>query len=237
MSNNFFRFKQFTVFQDCCAMKVGTDGVLLGAWVDVTKCDNILDIGTGTGLIALMIAQRNEKITIDAIDIDEGCIRQARKNIIQSPFANCISVQQNSFQDFIQQVDKKYDLIISNPPYFQNALKSPSLSRSYARHADTLSFYEIISKGAALLTENGRIALILPYEFRQAILTHAATVNLYIHRVTSIFPVPHKPPKRLLVELGKQKVVCIEEDLIIERARHQYTDEFKALTKDFYLDR
>ncbi len=237
MSNNFFRFKQFTVFQDHCAMKVGTDGVLLGAWVRVNKCGNVLDIGTGTGLIALMIAQRNSIADIDAIDIDEGSVMQTQQNVILSSFAKRINVQHVSFQDFTAKLNKKYDLIVSNPPYFQNALKSPSLSRTYARHNDSLSFFEIISKGAPLLAEGGRIDLILPYEFKQTVLTHAAAVNLFAHRITNVFPTPHKFPKRLLVEFGKDEVVCLEENLIIEHARHQYTDEFKLLTKDFYLDR
>lgn len=218
-------------------MKVGTDGVLLGAWSDITECENVLDIGTGTGLIALMIAQRNAKSVIDAIDIDERCIMQARQNVIQSSFAARINVQQQSFQGFAQQIDKKYDLIISNPPYFQNALKSPLLSRSYARHADTLSFYDVVSKGVSLLAETGRIVLILPHEFKQAVLTQAATVNLYAYKITNVFPVPHKPPKRLLIELRHHAVECVEDDLVIERERHKYTEEYIALTKDFYLEK
>ena len=237
MSNNFFKFKQFTVFQDQCAMKVGTDGVLLGAWSNVSGCVNVLDIGTGTGLIALMIAQRNAKVIIDAIDIEENCIKQAQQNIAQSPFVHRIDAQQKTFQYLVQQTDKKYDLIVSNPPYFQNALKSPSVSRSYARHTDTLSFYEIISEGATLLTQNGSIALVLPYEFKQAVLTHAVTVNLYAHRITNVSPVVQKPPKRLLVEFGKREIECIENNLTIEHSRHQYTEDFKVLTKDFYLDK
>lgn len=237
MSNNFFKFKQFTVFQDQCAMKVGTDGVLLGAWCKVSRCFNVLDIGTGTGLIALMIAQRNAKVIIDAIDIEESCIKQAKQNIAQSPFAHRVDAQQKTFQCLVQQTDKKYDLIVSNPPYFQNALKSPSISRSYARHADTLSFYEIISEGVSLLTQNGSIALVLPYEFKKAVLMHAATVNLFAHRITNVSPVVHKPPKRLLVEFAKCEVECIENNLTIEHSRHQYTEDFKVLTKDFYLDK
>lgn len=237
MSNNFFKFKQFTVFQDQCAMKVGTDGVLLGAWSNVSGCVNVLDIGTGTGLIALMIAQRNAKVIIDAIDIEENCIKQAQQNIAQSPFVHRIDAQQKTFQYLVQQTDKKYDLIVSNPPYFQNALKSPSVSRSYARHTDTLSFYEIISEGATLLTQNGSIALVLPYEFKQAVLTHAVTVNLYAHRITNVSPVVQKPPKRLLVEFGKREIECIENNLTIEHSRHHYTEDFKVLTNDFYLDK
>lgn len=237
MSNNFFRFKQFTVFQDHCAMKVGTDGVLLGAWTEVTKCSYVLDIGTGTGLIALMIAQRNPKAIIDAIDIDKECVMQAQQNVINSPFKHRIHVQRESFQRFVQQKKVKYDLIISNPPYFQNSVKPPNLARSNARHTDSLSFYEIISEGVSLLTNDGIISLILPYDFKQTVLEYAATENLFVHRITNVFPVPHKSPKRLLVEFGKREVEFVEQNLTIELSRHQYTDEFKALTRDFYLDR
>lgn len=235
MSNNFFKFKLFTVFQDHCAMKVGTDGVLLGAWAQVARCNYVLDIGTGTGLVAMMLAQRNLLSMIDAIDIDEGCVKQAQQNVAHSPFAKHIDVLQSSFQDFAQQNNKKYDLIVSNPPYFQNALKSPNSLRNYARHNVTLSFFEIIIEGASLLTDGGHIALILPHEFMQAVLDCAAKVNLFANRITNVFPLPDKPAKRLLVEFGKSEVECIEDDLIIELSRHQYSNDFNALTKDFYL--
>ena len=237
MSNNFFRFKQFAVFQDLCAMKVGTDGVLLGAWSEVTGRNYILDIGTGTGLVALMLAQRNHNAIIHGLDIDEGCVIQAKQNIARSSFANRIDVRTISFQDFAQQSYKKYDLIVSNPPYFQNALKSPTLSRNHARHNDSLSFYDILSSGATLLSEEGRIALILPHEFKQTILDHATTMQLFANRITNVFPLPHKPAKRLLIEFGVIKRECVEDELIIEHSRHQYTDDFNALTKEFYLDR
>lgn len=237
MSNNFFRFKQFTVYQDHCAMKVGTDGVLLGAWAEVFACKHILDIGTGTGLIALMLAQRNLKATIDVLDIDEGCVLQAKQNVAGSPFAERISVNQSSFQEFAQHTGQKYDLIVSNPPYFQNALKSPNLSRNQARHNDSLSFFDILSQGAPLLSDGGRIALVIPHEFKLTILNHAATVKLFATRITNVFPLPHKPAKRLLIELCTTERDCVEDDLIIELNRHQYSDEFKVLTREFYLDR
>lgn len=237
MSNNFFRFKQFTVFQDQCAMKVGTDGVLLGAWTNVADCNHVLDIGTGTGLIALMLTQRNLKTEIDALDIDEGCIVQAQQNISRSPFAERIDVQQISFQKFAQHTDNTYNLIVSNPPYFLNALKSPHLSRNQARHNDSLSFLDILSSGVPLLSEGGRIALILPHEFKQTVLDHAAKVQLFANRITNVFPLPHKPAKRLLIEFGATEKECVEDDLIIETSRHQYSDEFNALTRGFYLDR
>ena len=237
MSNNFFRFKQFTVFQDCCAMKVGTDGVLLGAWTETFKRNNVLDVGTGTGLIALMIAQRNTNATIDAIDIDEGCVMQAKKNVHESRFAHRVVVQKSSFQDFSTRNDNKYNLIVSNPPYFHNSLKSPSLHRNYARHADSLSFYDIISHGVSLLAEGGRISLILPYEFKSTVLMHAKTVDLFAKRITNVFPLPHKPAKRILVEFGMSDTECVEDDLVIELSRHKYTDEYNALTNEFYLQK
>lgn len=237
MSNNFFRFKQFTVFQDCCAMKVGTDGVLLGAWAEAYKRNNVLDVGTGTGLIALMIAQRNTNATIDAIDIDEGCVMQAKKNAFESPFSNRVDVQKSSFQDFAARNDNKYDLIVSNPPYFHNSLKSPNLHRNYARHTDSLSFYEIISDGVSLLTESGSVSLILPYEFKTSVLMHAKTVGLFAKRITNVFPLPHKPAKRILIEFGMSDTECVEDNLIVELSRHKYTDEYNALTNEFYLQK
>ena len=237
MSNNFFRFKQFTIFQDCCAMKVGTDGVLLGAWAETLKRNNVLDVGTGTGLIALMIAQRNASAIIDAIDIDEGCVMQAKRNISESPFSNRVNVEKSSFQDFAACSHNKYDLIVSNPPYFHNSLKSPNLHRNYARHTDSLSFYEIISNGASLLAEGGHISLILPYEFKPSVLMHAKTVGLFAKRITNVFPLPHKSAKRILVEFGMSDTECVEDNLIIELSRHKYTDEYNALTNEFYLDK
>lgn len=218
-------------------MKVGTDGVLLGAWTKVDGCVDILDIGTGTGLIALMVAQRNQKAAIDAIDIDEQCVVQAQQNIAKSVFANRVYVQNSSFQEFLKNKIKKYDLIVSNPPFFHNSLKSPSQSRNHARHTDSLSFFDVISLGVKLLGEGGRIALILPHELKQTVIEHAGTVNLFANRITNVFPLPHKPAKRLLIEFGKTQIERIENNLIIEQNRHQYTDEFNALTNEFYLDR
>ena len=237
MANSFFRFKQFTVFQENCAMKVGTDGVLLGAWAGVGENKYILDIGTGTGLVAMMLAQRNANAMVKAIDIDTSCISQSQQNIACSPFSHQIDVEEMLFQEFAVAQNMHYNLIVSNPPFFQNSLKSPCTSRNHARHTDSLSFYEVISLGAHLLSEDGRIALILPYEYKQPILEHAATVSLFANRITNVFPLPHKPAKRLLVEFGSTKTECIEADLTIELDRHQYTREFIALTNEFYLDK
>lgn len=237
MSNNFFKFKHFIVFQEHCAMKVGTDGVLLGAWCNVKACNNVLDVGTGTGLIALMIAQRNANAYIKAVDIDDDCVLQAQQNVARSQLALQINVEKISFQEHVMTTDTRYDLIVSNPPYFQNSLKSPCHSRSNARHNVTLLFFEIIAKGAPLLKEGGRIALILPHEFKQAVIDYAVKADLFVNRITNVFPLSHKPAKRLLIELTNIETVCVEDDLTIELSRHLYTDEFKALTHEFYLER
>lgn len=239
MSNIFFKFKQFVIFQDQCSMKVGTDGVLLGAWVNIEGCSHVLDIGTGTGLISLMIAQRSQKAIIDAIDIDHDCLEQALQNVADSPFAQRISVQKSSFQEFVQCADLKYDLIVSNPPFFRNALKSPNQNRNFARHDNTLSFTHIIAQSSALLNDKGRLAIILPHDCKQQILEEAPKANLSASRITNVFPLPHKPAKRILIELIKDEStsVCIEDNLIIELTRHQYSEDFKKLTHDFYLDR
>ena len=239
MSNIFFKFKQFVIVQDQCAMKVGTDGVLLGAWVNIDACKHVLDIGTGTGLIALMVAQRNHRANIDAIDIECGCLEQARQNVADSPFAQRTSVQNSSFQQFVQCADRKYDLIVSNPPFFRNALKSPNHTRNFARHDNTLSFTHIIAQSSVLLNDKGRLGLILPHDCKQQVLDEASKVNLCAIRITNVLPLPDKPAKRILVELMKGETAseCIENNLIIELSRHQYSEDFKKLTHEFYLDR
>ena len=220
-------------------MKVGTDGVLLGAWADVSASNNILDVGTGTGLISMMLAQRNNNSNILAIDIDNECTNQAIHNVAQSPFAHQINIQRISFQDYLSSSKKRFDLIISNPPYFQNALKSPDLSRNYARHDNTLSYADIIAGGESLLNKGGRIALILPFDLKQKVIDDAAKVYLSPCRITNVFPLSHKPAKRILIEFvkGGFSAPCIENNLVIETSRHQYSEEYKLLTKDFYLDK
>ncbi|MGV8962332.1 MAG: tRNA1(Val) (adenine(37)-N6)-methyltransferase [Candidatus Saccharimonadaceae bacterium] len=237
MSNFFFKFKQFTVFQDQCAMKVGTDGVLLGAWTKVNESNRILDIGTGTGLIALMLAQRNTNAQIKAIDIDEDCVVQAQQNVASSVFANRIQVEQKSFQEYVNESGVKYDLIVSNPPFFQNSLKSPNSFRNFARHDTTLSFSEIIIKSSLLLSNNGRLALVLPFDLKHQVIDEAFKADLATHRITNVFPLPYKPAKRFLIEFGLEEKECVEDNLIIELSRHQYTNEFITITMEFYLDR
>lgn len=233
--NPFFKFRQFTVFHDKCAMKVGTDGSMLGAWTDTSNAQFALDIGTGSGVLALMIAQKNEKLLVDAIDIDNGAIEQAEINIQNSPFANRINCIQTSIQDY--HPDKKYDLIISNPPYFVETLKSPNQQRAIARHADSLPAQELIQHASFLLNKNGRLSLIYPYSYKSELQSLAEQFGFYISRITNVFPTPESEPKRILIELSKKEAITVENDLIIETERYVYSDDFKTLVKDFYINR
>lgn len=236
MANPYFRFKKFTVYHDKCAMKVGTDAVLLGAWADTSFCKNILDIGTGTGIIALMLAQRSQA-TVEAIDIDKEACVQATENAAASPYTERIKVVHASCADFAaSNQQKRYDLIVSNPPYFINSLKCPDNKRTVARHTDTLLLSDLIREAQTLLSPSGRIALVLPYERQEEVKALASANHLYICRQTDVIPIPGAPPKRLLVELSTtEENIKNRDTLTIEEARHQYTPEYIALTKEFYL--
>lgn len=235
MANDYFEFKQFNIQQDKCAMKVGTDGVLLGAWVAIESCNTILDVGTGTGLIALMLAQRSNA-KIDAIDIDREAITQASGNILSSVFANQIQVYHTPFEEFVMRAEHTYDLIVSNPPYFVKSLKSPDIKKNLARHTDTLPLSLLLSKSKSLLTPNGRIAVILPFQRQKELLEIVMENNLYIIRKTEVIPTPNALPKRLLVELSVNvPTSCVSDSLVIEENRHQYSTDYIKLTKDFYL--
>lgn len=227
-----FSFKQFTVNHDLCAMKVGTDGVLLGAWVNCFQASFILDIGTGSGLIALMLAQRSNA-SIHAIDIDTDACKQANINVLQSPFKDRIQIFHSSLQDFFP--SDKYDLIVSNPPYFINSLKSPDEQRSKARHSDTLPFSSLMKQSSRMLKKDGILSLILPYDSLPIANEEAYRYRLIPKRRTYIKPTPLLPPKRVLCEYGFSNQPLKENELTIEIARHQYSHDYIALTKDFYL--
>lgn len=235
MANTYFKFKQFTIHQDKCAMKVGTDGVLIGAWATCQHAEKVLDIGTGTGLIALMIAQRSNAV-IDAIEIDEEACLQAKENFRKSPWENRIHLIHKSFQDFVHETDKKYDLIVTNPPYFQNSLVAPDDQRTNARHNSELELNEIIDGAEKLLTDNGTLSIILPYIEGVLFITHAAQKGLFCVRQTNVLPKPKREPKRLLLEFQRQKKTLVDQDLVIElENRHEYSENYKNLTRDFYL--
>lgn len=234
MSNPYFRFKQFTVFQDQCAMKVGTDGVLLGAWVNVKDTHTILDIGTGTGLIALMLAQRSQAV-IDGVEIDENACQQARENVMRSPWVNRIQVYHTSIQKYSLTCPKRYDLIVCNPPFFTNVSKAKTSARTLARHSDTLEKLELLQIAQTLLTPTGRLALIYPTETMQELLTQSLDYHLTCTRKLNIKPTPESPIKRVLVEWSKTGLPEPESTVIIETTRYLYSPEFIHLIKDFYL--
>jgi len=216
-------------------MKVGIDGVLLGAWTPVGNARKMLDVGCGTGLIALMLAQRSEA-EIMCIDIDEKVILQATENIKNSPWSNRIAVLQNSFQDFANISSERFDLIVSNPPYFVNSLKAPDESRTTARHADSLTHEELIENALKLLNPNGRICLILPVVEALQCIQFAESNGMCCSKQVTVFPKPGAQAKRFLLEFSQIQQEKTETELTIEsEIRHHYSPDFIELAKDFYL--
>jgi len=236
MPNPWFQFKQFTVWHDKCAMKVGTDGVLLGAWADVEQAQTILDVGTGSGLIALMAAQRNPIAKITAIDIEESAIIQARENFDRSPWGNRLTAKPISLEDFAASTDATFDVIISNPPYFQQSLHSPNAKRTLARHATHLTPESLLSHCARLLSPDGSIHLILPISEGNNLLGKTDSYRLFCTRKTVVLPTPASAPKRLLITLKSCYEPTKNETLTIETGvRHQYSEDFVRLLQSFYL--
>src|SRR5574344_78435 len=233
MSNNYFKFKQFTVFQDRCAMKVGTDGTLLGAWADVSEAKNILDVGTGTGLISLMLAQRASAANICAIDVDRDAVSQAQSNVNMSQWHNRIVVECISFQ----QIDHvKYDTIVSNPPYFFDSLKCTDSQRSVARHAQFLTYSELIEGVVRLLTDEGRFSVIVPSNCFQRINDEAIFSGLFLVKKYAVKTTPKKSVRRFLLTYQKKPETCVDEqEVCIEDERHNKSNWYANLTKDFYL--
>ncbi|MBE9226861.1 methyltransferase [Phormidium sp. LEGE 05292] len=234
MPNPYFRFKQFTVFHDRCAMKVGTDGVLLGAWTNITNTQEILDIGTGTGLIALMLAQRSPA-QIDAVEIDLDACNQAKENINNSPWSNRIQLYHNSIQHYAINCAKRYNLLISNPPFFTNASKAAIEARNLARHTDSLDQFDLLQIAEKLLCEDGRLAIIYPTEQAETFQEKAETFGFYCQRKLYVKSTLQSPIKRILLEFGKTKLEYQESTLVIETTRHTYSADFVALIKEFYL--
>ena len=227
-----FRFKQFAVEQDDVAMKVGTDGVLLGAWAACDGAKRILDIGTGTGLIALMLAQRNAEAQIHAVEIDETATRRARANFDISPWTERLEVEQTAVQHYSP--SEKFDLIISNPPYFVDSLQCPDAKRTTARHTQDLTFDELDRAVCRLLAEDGIFALILPTaEFEK----YLSLTQLHLVRRCDVHPTTGAAVKRVMAEFAKSKTATLTlENITIEQERRgDYTDEYRALTKEFYL--
>ena len=233
MPNPFFSFKQFTVYHDRCAMKVGTDGVLLGAWTDLSQSHHILDIGTGTGLIALMMAQRSPEAQITAIDLDAEAVNQAQENIQHSPWKDRVDAVLQDVCTYSS--DEKFDTIVSNPPYFIDSLKCPDNQRNTARHTDTLDAQRLLEKVAELLTPEGRFSIILPADQTDDLFRIAEAQGLHPTRWTKVITRPGLPPKRSLIEFQKKALPIQTNELVIELERHVYSKEYIELTREYYL--
>jgi len=237
MPNTWFRFKQFTIQQEQAAMKVGTDGVLLGAWASVPEAGSrILDVGTGTGLIALMMAQRSRDVWVDALEIDPSSARQANENIRDSPWREHMNLIHSSFQDYASQCKHQYDLIICNPPFFSASTKAPSKEKNLARHDDSLSLRDLFKGYVSLMSETTVISLIVPVDKEAQALDLILEHQMHCKRRTRVIPAPGKLANRVLLEFSPAPGKCQEDELTIETGeRHSYSDKYKSLTEDFYL--
>jgi len=237
MPNTWFRFKQFTIQQERAAMKVGTDGVLLGGWSSLPgPGSRILDVGTGTGLIALMMAQRTKDVWVDALEIDPSSAEQAKENFQNSPWQERLNCMHTSFQDYAVQCKDPYDQIICNPPFFSASLKTPSKEKNLARHDDSLSLKELFSGSASLMKKSALISLILPFDKAEQAFGLISEHQMYCQRLTRVFPAPGKTCKRILIECSFLPGTCNEDELTIETGtRHSYTEKFKNLVDAFYL--
>lgn len=229
-----FHFKKFSVTHRRSSMKVGTDGVLLGAWVNVTHANSILDIGTGTGVIALMLAQRTSSpVQIDAVEINPDACADAQENFSQSPWADRLHLYTQAIQTFAP--DKTYDLIVSNPPYFINSYKPPDLQRTTARHTEQLTFEELISITLRLLRAGGRLAVVFPVTEGNIFEKLAQKNDLYCIRKWSFRTRSNKPVERLLLEFSKDNRPCETGEILLYESGENWSVGYRNLMKDFYL--
>lgn len=236
IEKDIFQFKQFSISQKDCSMKVGTDGILLGAWADTNQVENILDIGTGTGLIALMMAQRSNAATIHAVEIDELAWKEASANIENSPWKDRVTAFNDSVQDYARSYRGAYDLIVSNPPFFSGGVFSSKEERANVRHTIKLPNGDLLSAARNLLTKEGRFCVILPVIEGLRFKEMAKNYGLHCTKVTEVQPAPDKAPNRLLMQFEKDAKNPQEDRFIIRNQDGQYSQQQIDLTKDFYLN-
>lgn len=231
-----FNFKQFLVNQDRCAMKIGTDGVLLGAWTPlINNPYNVLDIGAGTGILSLMLAQRSNAEQIDAIEIDEDAYEQCVENFEASPWGDKLFCFHAGLDEFVDEPEDEYDLIISNPPFYTDDYKSDNTSRDLARFEDALPFEELIEAAALLLSDNGIFSVIIPFKEEERFVAMCKELDLFPLKMTRVKGTPTSEIKRSLLAFCRIEQTPLIDELVIEISRHNYTPEYIELTKEFYL--
>ncbi|MDV7187715.1 methyltransferase [Lutibacter sp. TH_r2] len=231
-----FQFKQFTVHQDKTAMKVGTDGVLLGAWTKIEDTVNsILDIGSGTGLISLIMAQRSFAEVIDAVELNNEAYIQSVENFERSDWGDRLFCYHASFQQFTEEIEEKYDLIVSNPPFYNSTYKELEEDRAMARHSESLTFEDLLKGVSLLLSEKGSFSVVIPFSEEETFIEIAETYLLFPQRIARVKGSINSEIKRSLVQFSFTKTKVELSELCIEISRHNYTDEYTELVKDFYL--
>ena len=234
--HQYFQFKQFIIQQNKTAMKVGTDGVLLGSWAKISaKAERILDIGTGTGLISLMIAQRSSAKVVDAVELNKAAYQQAVENFKASDWSDRLSCHHSSLQEFSNEMEGNYDLIVSNPPFFISTQKIVLKDRAMARYSDYLPFSELLLGVAKLLNEKGSCAFIIPFSEHENFIVLAEKQNLFLSQITHVKGNNESPIKRSLLQFSFVKNEIFKKELVIESSRHIYTKDYIELVKDFYL--
>ena len=236
MPNTFFRFKNFVIYQDRCVMKVGTDSVLIGAWAHGGH--RILDVGTGTGVVAMMMAQRFADAVVDAVDIDADACSQAVANVADSPFADRVRIWHMPVQQLAEkpELEGAYQAIVSNPPFFENALKAPEQARNKARHTDALPFAELFASVRKLLAKEGEFSVIIPFNYRSRLESEASLCGFFLSRVCGVRTTPTKQPKRYLLAFRLLPDESIEKtEGLLETSPGVRSPWYQTLTEEFYL--
>jgi len=231
-----FHFKQFSVDQSGCAMKINTDGVLLGAITQADSPETILDIGTGTGVIALMLAQRFTNAQIDAVEIDESAAQTAERNFKASPFADRLNLYPTGFEHYFKEYsDKKYDLIVSNPPFYIGSLKSPGAKKALAKHADLDFFERLISKISVSLSPVGLCWLVMPMSLSEWIIGYAAISGLYLQDILAVRSYPESRPHRIILNLSSAEALFVAGEITIYKSKGLYSEGYKELLQPYFL--
>ena len=236
LRRNGFTFKQFFVAHDRCAMKVGTDGILLGAWSPIARVNRILDIGTGSGLLALMLAQRtDENVVIDAVELDADAAEQARENVVESPWAERIQVHTADIQQWVAGLTTRYNLIVSNPPYYEQGVECATPQREQARYTTSLDHETLLACAANAITEDGFFCVVLPENIGQMLTQQALSMGWHLRLRTDVAETEMRLPHRVLLAFSPKGGECFSDRLVIRGPEQQYSEGYTALTQAFYL--